>query len=316
MAHLIKLEDYISRYQFDITRYPSQFTRLKKDRWYYLKTEWENVNHSMIKSNRAQQPSQEEDWFSDESKGIWSGMLEKIKGLSFLKKTDQEEVVETNEPVDYYHFKEKTLDEVKAIFYQELFESQLRWASSSILEKSSLDPKYKYDRTLKLFVQQLPDNYLVMYQPVFWFKQARVEMEVIVISPTDVYCIALLPGTEHSIFTATSQRFWEEFIDGGKRRKLSPLLSLNRMASLISQMMRDSNLSMPIRKVVLSEYSLIDNQMQGSKVECVDRRNIDDWLDKLKRQPSPIKSTQLQVAKALLSHCQTSAYKRQDVVEE
>ena len=30
MAQLVKLQDYISRYQIDLARYPTQFVRLKK----------------------------------------------------------------------------------------------------------------------------------------------------------------------------------------------------------------------------------------------------------------------------------------------
>lgn len=30
MAQLVKIQDYISRYQIDLARYPTQFVRLKK----------------------------------------------------------------------------------------------------------------------------------------------------------------------------------------------------------------------------------------------------------------------------------------------
>ena len=42
MAQLVKLLDYISRYENDFTRYPTQYIRLKKYQWERMKTQWEN----------------------------------------------------------------------------------------------------------------------------------------------------------------------------------------------------------------------------------------------------------------------------------
>ncbi len=41
MAQLVKLQDYISRYQIDLARYPTQFVRLKKSQWERVKRQWE-----------------------------------------------------------------------------------------------------------------------------------------------------------------------------------------------------------------------------------------------------------------------------------
>jgi len=41
MAQLVKLQDYISRYQIDLARYPTQFVRLKKNQWERIKRQWE-----------------------------------------------------------------------------------------------------------------------------------------------------------------------------------------------------------------------------------------------------------------------------------
>ncbi|NLY79377.1 MAG: NERD domain-containing protein, partial [Lysinibacillus sp.] len=38
MAQLVKLQDYISRYEIDLTRYPTQYVRLKR-------TQWDKVKH-------------------------------------------------------------------------------------------------------------------------------------------------------------------------------------------------------------------------------------------------------------------------------
>jgi len=41
MAQLVKIQDYISRYQIDLARYPTQFVRLKKGQWERIKRQWE-----------------------------------------------------------------------------------------------------------------------------------------------------------------------------------------------------------------------------------------------------------------------------------
>ena len=43
MAQLVKLQDYVSRYQVDLKRYPTQFVRLKKQQWDRTKEEWKEV---------------------------------------------------------------------------------------------------------------------------------------------------------------------------------------------------------------------------------------------------------------------------------
>src|SRR5690625_6170454 len=41
MAQLIKLQDYISRYEVDMFKYPSQFIRLKKEHYDKIFDEWQ-----------------------------------------------------------------------------------------------------------------------------------------------------------------------------------------------------------------------------------------------------------------------------------
>ncbi|WP_096202627.1 NERD domain-containing protein [Bacillus sp. FJAT-45350] len=311
MAHLIKLEDYISRYEVDIHRYPSQFTRLKKERWYYVKSEWERVNQTYRIPNIIEDLSQTS-LGDSEGRGFFSEAVKRLKALPFLKR---------NEVIDSEHvdedkvikFKAKTIEELKKMFYDDLFESQIRWASSSLLEHSRVNPKYRYDKWLKFFLQQLPDNYLVLYYPIFYIKQAPIDMEIIIISPTDVYCITMVEANEHSVFEASTERFWLEFVDKNHKRILSPLIGLNRMAGIIKGIYEEAEAKLPIKRIVLCPYSIIDNKAQGVQAEFIDKRTFESWTDKLKKHPSPIKSVQLKVAKALLASCQTRAYKRQDI---
>ena len=44
MGQLIKLQDYVSRYEQNIFHYPSRFVLLKKQQWEKLRNLWENPN--------------------------------------------------------------------------------------------------------------------------------------------------------------------------------------------------------------------------------------------------------------------------------
>ncbi|WP_209123919.1 NERD domain-containing protein [Alkalihalobacillus sp. BA299] len=313
MAHLIKLEDYISRYQFDMQRYPTQFTRMKKERWYYLKNEWEHLNVSVSMDEKEGENSVSH---GEQSNTVMS-TVKKLKGWRLFQKRktteDKEAASSAEEEKDRITLKANSLDDLKQLFLDDIFGSQLMWASSSLLERSYLNPKYKYDEHLRFFAQKMPDNYFLMYLPVFWMKQAPIDMDIILITPSEVHCITTLEGSEHSIFQASSERFWIEQVKKSERKRLSPIVSLNRMASIISDIMKENHCEFPIKKTVLSKDCFIDHNAQGLKVELIDKRSFSQWQHKMKKHPSPIKSHQLKVAKMLLDHCHTSAHVRQEI---
>ncbi|ARK31770.1 hypothetical protein [Halalkalibacter krulwichiae] len=293
MAHLIKLEDYISRYQFDLNRYPSQFTRMKKERWFYLKSEWKQVQFDAI---------QKEDSLNiDNNAPKKKGLLTRLKHWR-----KREKVIEA---VDVFEdpFLSNTLEKVKEEYLDELFHSQLRWASSSLVGESLLDPKYETDEWLRFFAQEIPDNYFLMYKPVFFVKKAPVELDIILISPTEVNCITILKGQEHSVFEASSDRFWLEYIDKTRKKRISPLVSLSRMSGIIKPILDEEGVVFPVKRIVLSSKSIIDNKMQGARIELIDKRNFQEWTNKLKKHPSPIKSKQMKVTSLLLQSCFTDS---------
>ncbi|MCM3487709.1 NERD domain-containing protein [Alkalihalophilus marmarensis] len=307
MAHLIKLEDYVSRYQSDLHRYPSQFTRMKKERWEFLKTEWERLqqaDHTNIEESRDEVLIEKEGSFFSQAVRKMKSWKAK-RSQSNMEELDVEEEKEKVDP-------SLSLEQVKERFLQELFHSQLRWASSSLLEESSLHPRYKRDEVLRFFTQHLPDNFFVMYRPVFYIKKAPIELDIILITPNEVICVALLDGHKHSIFEASSERFWTEYIDQTKKKRISPLLSLSRMSGVIKPILEAEELSIPIRKVVLSPNGLIDGHLTGKKVEFIDQRNKADWHYKLAKNPSPIKHQQLKTAEVLLGYTHTMAFQRME----
>ncbi len=53
MAQLVKLYDYISRYEWNTYRYPTQFIRLKQENWKKLYNRW--VDKHEIKANESEE---------------------------------------------------------------------------------------------------------------------------------------------------------------------------------------------------------------------------------------------------------------------
>lgn len=242
MAQLVKLENYISRYELDMFRYPARFARIKRKHWEQLNNDLET---SMSEEERRFQ------------------------------------------------------------FTENVFAFQLRWASSTLKRKSFMDDRYKRDRWLKFFLQQFPDNYLLLYRPVFLLKQAPVELEIIMIGPAAVWCVTLLEGNEGSVFQGSSKRFWH--VIGGERREdvLNPLISNSRMSQIVPKLLNDHDDALPVRRVVLSPQSFIEYPEAPLDVQFYDRRNVNQWFEKIARQPSPLKYKQFKNAQRLLQRCQT-----------
>lgn len=289
----------MSRYQFDLQRYPSQFSRMKRERWYYLKNEWEQAQFTLF----DHEDEQDENEHVKHKEGRWTNAFRRILWWKAKEENDngmdEKHVQREVDP----RLKTVTLDELKQMFLDELYQSQLRWASSSLLEESYVHPRYKRDKWLRFFTQQLPDNYFLMYKPVFHIKQAPIDLDIVLISPSEIYLITLLEGHEHSIFEATSDRFWVENVHQTRKKRLSPLLEITRMHGVVESILAERQFSFPIRRVVISPTSMIDNKMQGVNVDLVDKRTFERWHDNMKRQPSPLKHDQMKVTAILFDYC-------------
>src|SRR5690625_3594842 len=59
MAQLIKLRDYISRYETNPFHYPTQFIRLKQENWRKLVKAWQEENEAELEAERWQVAMQE-----------------------------------------------------------------------------------------------------------------------------------------------------------------------------------------------------------------------------------------------------------------
>ncbi|MGY4689172.1 nuclease-related domain-containing protein [Salibacterium sp. K-3] len=311
MAHLIKLEDYTSRYMHDMQRYLSRFSRLKKERWEAMKRDWRKVNND--RPFESTQEESLEDWLEEAENGMLHGALSRLKQFQERgKKRNQNH--DADERTLFYEG--KSLDELKDLFYEDLFMAQLRWASASLLEESRMDPMYKYDQILRFLLRNLPDNYLVLYYPVFSVGRAPLDMDIILVSPTAIICLAYLPGEKNSVFETSSGRYWNEYVHKSRKRIINPVISLNRMTSVIQSIFKEESPEMELHRAVWSPSSVIDHRVAGMKVEMADKRNHDAWFDKIKRNPSPIKKNQLYAAETLLQHTLTTSFRRREEMED
>jgi hypothetical protein len=310
MAQLVKLQDYISRYQRDLKRYPTQFVRLKKIQWERMKNEWETG---------AEVPhwEHEEEAESFEKKGWFKRIFNKKnhQELDWHEDPIEIETVEEDEE-NPFHFEPnmvyapQNLDDLKRMYMDQLFHFQLKWASSTLLEKSHIDPKFLRDSLLRQLMQKLPDNYLLFYYPILQLKNAPLELDILLLTPTEALCIKILEEENMAAFIGSGDRFWLKKVGKTEQKILNPTIGLNRMETILTQIFKREEIEMPIKKLIISRNGYID--FPGSKYgyQFIDKRKFPEWFTQLKSTNSPMKHMQLKAAQAILAKVQTTSYHR------
>ncbi|SDI79261.1 nuclease-related domain-containing protein [Natribacillus halophilus] len=306
MAHLVKLEDYVSRYEVDIQQYPSQYTRLKRERWQQLQRAWAEANQGV----GAEYPD-DEDWFADVQQSFWQYALQKVSGIYKRQPNDEK----SDHDDKNHHLVGKSRESLLAFFYYEWMQSQLKWASSSSSEESVLDSKYRYDSRLREFLRLLPDNYMVFYYPVFRIQQADVQLDVLLLSPSEIYCVTYVETPPHTLFEGGSNRFWREFRSKKEYKRLNPLLAVKRMEDVVQSIFQANGIYFPVQKVVLLPAAIVDDTELAHNVTIVDHRGYDQWMNNIGRHASPMKKIQFQAAECLLGQGKTRAYSKGHMVE-
>ena len=305
MAQLIKLQDYVSRYETDLYRYPSQFVRLKKQQWEKMKQHWQNGDLP------APQSSLHEEALDEEK----NSMKEKIFSLFKRKENEQEErVVQPNdEEIDFEMETGQDIhseEELKVSFLDQVFDFQLRWASSTMMEKSYVDNSYHYDERLRYLLQRFPDNIFVMYNPVLKIKNAPVELETILITPTGIWCLTFLEFEEGTAYIGSGERFWLKKWGDMETKVLNPLIGLKRMERIIHQIIQYAGVELPIYQGVISRNGYIDYPLAPAGIQFFDKRLHNEWFQQQRSSSSPVKSVQLKAAQAIMEYCQTTSFKR------
>lgn len=314
MAQLIKLRDFISRYETDIYRYPSQYIRLKKERWEKLNALYDNqemdVGKQILEEETDDYSSLQgfedfhEGWLENGNKNVFSTIKHWFK-----KPKNNVKVIDLDiqaNAANRFVDRGKTKEEIKQQFLDEIFRFQINWASSTIRDSSNVDKAIYKDEILKYFLQHFPDNYLLLYKPTLLVKKAPIDLEIILISPVTTYCISILESNEMSVFETDRGRYWHEVMRGHEIKRINPMLSLNRAESLIKGYYKHYNVEMPVNKIVLSRTGFIEGQYEPANTLLVDKRNYEEWYSRLRRLPSPVKFVQLKGAQALLKHSQST----------
>lgn len=313
MAQLIKLQDYVSRYEQDIYRYPSQFIKLKKQQWEKIKVAYLAGELEKLYSPSSENQLIEDAFDVDEKKSVFP----RLKRI-FRRKQAEEIVEEVETPkrednIFSLHIPSDTasLEELKHTFLNQLLHFQMKWGSSTIHEKSFVDDTFFLDEKLRFFLQRFPDTFLVMFKPIFRLKNAPVEVDVIVITPMDAWCITFLEAEEDAVFIGSSEKFWiRSHHKHPDKKVLNPFLAVNRMGSIVKQLFDLYNVTLPVKKVVLSRNGYIDYPLAPYDIEILDKRKFPSWFEKMRRTSTPLKHQQLRGAESLLDYCQTTSLRR------
>ncbi|MBA2173284.1 NERD domain-containing protein [Halobacillus locisalis] len=296
MAQLIKLQDYISRYESNIYQYPSKYIRLKQEHWKKMKSLFDQ---GLLEQSSTEEAPEEE------------GHLYKKSGWKRLFRTHSDDA-QPQPPVSRKDNVQlpKTIDQLKKYFLDGLFPFQLKWASTTLREKSFVHQSYKEDERLKFYLQRFPDTYFLMYRPVVVMKRAEMEALPILIGPYGIEIIYEmdLPGADE--VEPTSEKSWYMEKDGVRTKMLSPVLALNRTETFIKSVWNAYGLSFPVQKVVLAPNLSFKHRQEPYMTTFVDRERYDTWLQERRQYVSPLKHEQLKAAEALLKHCQTTSFKR------
>lgn len=322
MGQLIKLQDYVSRYEQNIYLYPSRYVRLKKQQWVKLKEAWENDDEIHF-SQHFQTQQENFDWLEEEKQPF----MDKLKGLlkrgkkeneddGFIdneEASSDEEGSNEEEVLDFepsFSYRPEQEEELKQQFLDQIFRFQMKWASATLTEKSFIDKSFYYDEKLKYFLQRFPDTFLVLYAPLFLLKKAPVEVDTIILTPTGAWCISFLEEDDLAVFIGSKERFWVKRSKGVEKKVLNPILSLNRTGKIVQQVFNMHNIDLPIHKAVLCRNGYVDYPAQPFDIKLIEKRNHDEWFASMRNLRTPLKHMQLKGAQALLQYCQTTSIRR------
>lgn len=249
MAQLVKIQDYVSRYEKNLYHYQSLFMRIKENRWKEFSLKYEESSKDKIT----------------------------------LKKE----------------------------FRKTLFHHQLKWATSTVKEVSNLHPKFLKDKALHFLTEEIPDNYFVLYEPVLLIKSAPIELDAILVGPATIWLIVWISG-EGVWQESDNKRFWKNTDPEKKETRLSPVVRLERMNSIISEWVQPYQQQLTVKLSVIAPEAYIDLSNDWRKINYIDKRNFKDWHMQVTQEPAPVKSQQLKFVADVLEHGLTNSLYRKD----
>ncbi|WP_146003361.1 NERD domain-containing protein [Salimicrobium jeotgali] len=288
MAQLIKLQDYISRYESNIFHYTGEFIQMKKKNWEGLNKAWKNGGLY----------EEQEEAVSDESgllKRIWNRVRNREEEVW------EEQEVQPEIPADE--------EELKIQFLNQLLHFQLKWASTTLQEKSFVDWGYERDDLLKYYLQRFPDTFLLMYEPLVEMKRAVLELDQILIGPDRIDIIVHLDVEEGTIIHPEEGRSWILEESGVRRKIPNPILRLRRSETYVRSVLQTYNHTFPYRKIVLAPGAVFQETVPPYSTEYIGKAEHDDWMNKKRMLKMPLKHSQLKAAQLLMKHARVTSVK-------
>lgn len=274
-----------------------------------MSIQWETGGIEPIADEEPQIPELEE---TKKKKGL-SSLFGLFKGN---KEVELPEEVPAEQDEDDFGFNPNLIyqpnsrEQLRQLYLDQLFHFQIKWASSTLMDKSRVAPKYMRDSLLRSFLQDLPDSYLLFYEPIIKLQKAPVELDIILITPVECMCIKVIEAEDMAAFTDEDNRFWLKRIGDDEVKVLNPLISLNRMSKIVAQLFKEKDIEFPIKKYLISRNGYIDYPSGGFDLEIIDRRSYEEWFQSIKRMSTPLKFTQFRAAQSILDVGQTTAMSR------
>jgi len=293
MAQLIKLRDYISRYETNPFHYPTQFIRLKQENWHKLMNVWEEEN--------------EEQWKAEQEV---ADMRTKEATGRFRWNPFKQTRTRAKDAVLFKRNLPESKDKLREYFLNQLYPFQLKWATSTLTQVSYTERDHFFDQDLKFFLQHFPDIYLVMYYPIFNIKNAPIDVEIILISPVEIEIITLLNYSSQEMIVVGDDRTWTIEREDNDERIISPTIGLKRTERIVEGILQAYDLSYTIRKTVLSRDAYFLYVTEPCKVSLVGPNEYKTWYDQKRDLSGSLKGAQLKVMEALLEHSFSNSVRR------
>ena len=119
---------------------------------------------------------------------------------------------------------------------------------------------------------------------------------------------------EESVLIGSREKFWVEKYKDQEIKVLNPLFHLRRSSSIVRTLIRENDF--PIYKVILCPNSYVDYDDLSSDTIVVDARVYDEWMQKMRTFPAPVKFSQIRVLQNLLSYTAIRKNKKVEVGPE
>lgn len=298
MAQLIKLRDYVSRYEWNMYRYPSQFIRLKQENWKKLLEIWEEEQET---PTYREEPAAEKEMFFSKLKSLFRRNEDRIE--DGIHGQSSKSLPATRQDLKYH-------------FLDKLYPLQLKWATSTVSDVSFISQKFHRDIHLKYFLQRFPDTYFVLYYPIFTIKKAPIDGEIILISPVGIEIIYLFSDSMTERISVDEGRKWTSHFKGEATNIINPFIALKRTEQIINSILHQKEIDFPVQKTVLAPRIPIYFQHEPYRSRIIGSQQYQCWFEEKRALASPLKNRQLRAGEAILMYCETNAVKRPEWEED